>query len=139
MVKVQTPSAINRAPAIRFLTTREIDGIGIHAFPIDACVSPNPLLKRPVGQGDALISYKQTCFHAGRVPVRVRVLYHHSLNVGSAHPPQTQGKVQSAVSLALSGMYRLQTEALIGLMERQTTSKVPEELILPIIEGFDRW
>ena len=55
--------------------------------------------------------------------------YHHSLNVGSAHPPQTQGKVQSAVSFALSGIYRLQTEALTGLIERQTTSKVPEELI----------
>ena len=64
------------------------------------------------------------------VPVRVRVLYHHSLNVGSAHPPQTQGKVQSAVSLALSGMYRLQTEALIGFMERQTTSKLPSGIEL---------
>ena len=29
------------------------------------------------------------------------------LNVGSVHPPQTQGKVQSAVSLALSGIYLL--------------------------------
>ena len=65
--------------------------------------------------------------------------YHHSLYVGSAHPPHTQGKVQSAVSLALSGIYLLQTEALIGLMERQTTSKVPVELILPIMAGFDRW
>jgi hypothetical protein len=65
--------------------------------------------------------------------------YHHSLYVGSAHPPHTQGKVQSAVSLALSGIYLLQTEALIGLMERQTTSKVPAELILPIMAGFDRW
>ena len=58
----------------------------------------------------------------------VRGLYHHFLNVGSGHPPQTQGKVQSAVNLALSGMNRLQTEALIGLVERQTTSKVPDGL-----------
>jgi hypothetical protein len=41
---------------MRFLTSPGIDGIGIYAFPIDACVSPNPLLKRPVGQGDGLIS-----------------------------------------------------------------------------------
>ena len=72
-------------------------------------------------------------------PRSCAVSYHHSLNVGSAHPPQTQGKVQSAVSFALSGMYRLQTEGLIGLIERQTTSKVPAEFILPIMAGFDRW
>jgi hypothetical protein len=36
---------------------------------------------------------------------------HQSLNVGSMHPPQTQGKVQSAVRLALSGMYQLQASA----------------------------
>ena len=34
----------------------------------------------------------------------------------------------SAVSFALSGLYRLQTEALAGLSERQITSKLPEEL-----------
>ena len=72
------------------------------------------------------------------VPVRVRVLYHHSLNVGSAHPPHTQGKVQSAVSFALSGTYRLQTEALIGFMERQTTSNLPSGLSLPIMAGLER-
>src|ERR1700709_2905061 len=61
-----------------------------------------------------------------------------ALNVGSAHPPHTQGKVQSAVSLALSGIYLLQTEALIGLIDRQTTSKVPAELSLPIMAGLER-
>jgi hypothetical protein len=63
---------------------------------------------------------------------------YHSLNVGSAHPPQTQGKVQSAVSLALSGICLLQTEALIGLIDRQTTSKLPMGLSLPIMAGFER-
>src|ERR1700709_771293 len=47
-----------------------------------------------------------------------------SLNVGSAHPPHTQGKVQSAVSLALSGIYLLQTEALIGLIGRPIRREV---------------
>ena len=36
--------------------------------------------------------------------VECGTFHHQSLNVGSAHPPQTQGKLQSAVSLALSGM-----------------------------------
>src|ERR1700716_1367080 len=34
-----------------------------------------------------------------------QILDYQSLNVGSAHPPHTQGKIQSAVSLALSGIY----------------------------------
>jgi hypothetical protein len=61
-----------------------------------------------------------------------------SLNVGSAHPPHTQGKVQSAASPALSGIYLLQTEALIGLINRHTTSNVPEEFSMPIVAGLDR-
>jgi hypothetical protein len=65
-------------------------------------------------------------------------LDYHSLNVGSAHPPHTQGKVQSAVSFAPSGMYRLHTEALIGFMERQTTSNLPSGLSLPIMAGLER-
>jgi hypothetical protein len=63
---------------------------------------------------------------------------HQSLNVGSMHPPQTQGKVQSAVRLALSGMYLLQASARTGLIDCQMTSKVPEEFILPIMTGLDR-
>ena len=63
---------------------------------------------------------------------------HHSLNVGSMHPPQTQGKVQSAVRLALSGMYLLQASARTGLIDCQMTSKVPEEFILPIMTGLER-
>ena len=63
---------------------------------------------------------------------------HHSLNVGSVHPPQTQGKVQSAVRLALSGMYLLQASARIGLMDCQMTSKIPDEFILPIMTGLER-
>ena len=63
---------------------------------------------------------------------------HHSLNVGSVHPPQTQGKVQSAVRLALSGMYLLQASARTGLIDCQMTSKVPEEFILPIMTGLER-
>ena len=63
---------------------------------------------------------------------------HHSLNVGSMHPPQTQGKVQSAVRLALSGMYLLQAFARTGLIDCQMTSKVPEEFILPIMTGLER-
>ena len=63
---------------------------------------------------------------------------HHSLNVGSMHPPQTQGKVQSAVRLALSGMYLLQASARTGLIDYQMTSKVPEEFILPIMTGLER-
>src|SRR5262249_36816686 len=64
---------------------------------------------------------------------------HQSLNVGSMHPPQTQGKVQSAVRLALSGMYLLHASALTGLIDCQMTSKAPEELSLPIMTGLERW
>ena len=53
------------------------------------------------------------------------------------HPPHTQGNVQSAVRLALSGMYLLQASARTGLIDCQMISNVPEELILPIITGFD--
>ena len=63
---------------------------------------------------------------------------HQSLYVGSVHPPQTQGNVQSAILLALSGRYLLQTDALIGLIDRQTTSKVPVASSLPIMAGLDR-
>ena len=63
---------------------------------------------------------------------------YHSLNVGSMHPPQTQGKVQSAVRLALSGMNLLQASARTGLIDCQMTSKVPEEFILPIMTGLER-
>ena len=63
---------------------------------------------------------------------------HHSLNVGSMHPPQTQGKVQSAVRFALSGMYLLQASARTGWIDCQMTSKVPEEFILPIMTGLER-
>ena len=63
---------------------------------------------------------------------------HHSLYVGSMHPPQTQGKVQSAVRLALSGMYLLHASARIGLIDCQMTLKVPEEFILPIMTGLER-
>src|SRR5450755_491167 len=70
--------------------------------------------------------------------ILIETIYHQSLYVGSVHPPQTQGNVQSAVRLALSGRYLLQTEALMGLIDLQTTSKVPEELSLPIMAGFDR-
>ena len=63
---------------------------------------------------------------------------HQSLNVGSMHPPQTQGNVQSAVRLALSGMYLLQASALTGLIDCQMTSKVPEEFTRPIITGLER-
>jgi hypothetical protein len=64
--------------------------------------------------------------------------YHQSLNVGSVHPPQTQGKVQSAVRLALSGMYLLQASARTGLIDCQMTSKVPVKFILPIMTGLER-
>ena len=63
---------------------------------------------------------------------------HHSLNVGSMHPPQTQGKVQSAVRFAVSGIYLLQASARTGLIDCQMTSKVPEEFILPIMTGLER-
>jgi hypothetical protein len=63
---------------------------------------------------------------------------HHSLKVGSMQPPHTQGKVQSAVRLALSGIYLLQASALTGLIDRQMTSKAPEEFILPIMTGLER-
>ena len=62
-----------------------------------------------------------------------------SLKVGSVQPPHTQGKVQSAVRLALSGMYLLQASALTGLIDRQMTSNVPEASTLPIMTGLDRW
>src|SRR5215468_8503502 len=62
-----------------------------------------------------------------------------SLNVGSVQPPQTQGKVQSAVRLALSGMYLLQASPRTGLIDCQMISNVPEALILPIMTGFERW
>jgi hypothetical protein len=74
----------------------------------------------------------------GRCTNHSEFLDYHSLNVGSAHPPHTHGKVQSAVSFALSGMYRLHTEALIGFMERQTTSNLPSGLSLPIMAGLER-
>jgi hypothetical protein len=48
------------------------------------------------------------------------------LYVGSVQPPHTRGNVRSATRLALSGRYLLQTEALIGLIDRQTTSRVPD-------------
>jgi hypothetical protein len=54
------------------------------------------------------------------------------------HPPQTQGKVQSAVRLVLSGTYLLHASARTGLIERQITSKVPEEFIFPIMTGLER-
>jgi hypothetical protein len=63
---------------------------------------------------------------------------HQSLKVGVMHPPQTQGKVQSAVRLVLSGMYLLHASARTGLIERQITSKVPEEFIFPIMTGLER-
>ena len=40
--------------------------------------------------------------------------------------------------MALSGRYRLQAEALIELVDRQTTSKVPEASSLPIMAGLER-
>jgi hypothetical protein len=69
---------------------------------------------------------------------RKRQDFHHSLNVGSMHPPQTHGKVQSAVRLALSGRYLLQASARTGLVDCQMISKVPEEFILPIKTGLER-
>ena len=63
---------------------------------------------------------------------------HQSRNVGSVQPPQTQGKVQSAVRFALSGRYLLQGSARTGLIDCQTTSKFPEEFILPIMAGLER-
>ena len=69
------------------------------------------------------------------VTYRSKLSYHQSLNVGSVHPPQTQGNVQSAMRFALMGRYLLQTEALIGLIDRQTTSKVPEELRAGLEDG----
>ena len=75
---------------------------------------------------------------AARQEVRKRGDRHHSLKVGSMHPPQTQGKVQSAVRWALSGMYLLQASARTGLIDCQITSKVPDEFILPIMTGLER-
>jgi hypothetical protein len=87
--------------------------------------------------GDSITASTQIRFsvHTGIRKWRDR---HQSLNVGSMHPPQTQGKVQSAVRLALSGMYLLQASALTGLIDRQMTSKVPEGFILPIMIGLER-
>src|SRR6476660_414919 len=59
-------------------------------------------------------------FSVRSVTYRSKLSYHQSLNVGSVHPPQTQGNVQSAMRLALTGRYLLQTEALIGLIDLQT-------------------
>jgi pimeloyl-ACP methyl ester carboxylesterase len=78
------------------------------------------------------------CMSNAGVAVNAKNPYH-SLNVGSVHPPQTQGKVQSAVRLALSGRYLLQASARTGLIDCQMTSKVPEEFILPIMTGLERW
>ena len=64
--------------------------------------------------------------------------HYQSLNVGSTHPPHTQGKVQSAVRLALSGRYLLQASALTGLIDCQMMSNVPEEFTLPIMTGLER-
>src|SRR6266478_7829913 len=50
VVSAKTPSAINRAPAMRFLITPEIDGIGIYPCSINARILTKPLLKRPAGQ-----------------------------------------------------------------------------------------
>jgi hypothetical protein len=74
---------------------------------------------------------------ATREIARERQGLHQSLNVGSMHPPQTQGKVQSAVRLPLSGTYLLQASARTGLIDCQMTSKVPEEFILPIMTGLE--
>jgi hypothetical protein len=49
VVSAKTPSAINRAPAMRFLITPELDGIGIYPCSINAHFE-KPLLKRPAGQ-----------------------------------------------------------------------------------------
>src|SRR5712691_3780152 len=53
-------------------------------------------------------------------------------------PPHTQGKVQSAVRLALYGIYLLQASALTGLIDRQMTSNLPSASILPIMTGLER-
>jgi hypothetical protein len=45
-----------------------------------------------------------------------------TLYFGSVQLPQTHGKVQSAVSLALSGIYLLQASATIGSLVCHTTS-----------------
>src|SRR5712692_1052686 len=57
---------------------------------------------------------------------------------GSVQLPQTHGKVQSAVSLALSGMYLLQASAMTGSLVCHTTSNWPLAWISPIITGFER-
>ena len=62
-----------------------------------------------------------------------------SLKVGSVQPPHTQGNVQLAVRLALSGMNLLQASALIGLIDCQMTSNFPAASILPIMTGLERW
>src|SRR5258705_11739571 len=63
---------------------------------------------------------------------------HHSLKVGSMQPPHTQGKLQSAVRPALSGIYLLQASALTGLIDCQTMSNLPDASIFPIMTGLER-
>ena len=105
----------------------------------------NPRLAALEKRRDALLvvlgharQRKRVDVHMVWCPDWVRHVPHHSLYVGSIHPPQTQGKVQSAVRLALSGMYLLQASARTGLIDRQMTLKVPEEFILPIMTGLER-
>ena len=73
------------------------------------------------------------------VRLHSRSYSYQSLNVGSAQPPHTQGKVQSAVSFALLGKYLLQASALMGFIDCQTTSNSPVASILPIMTGLDKW
>lgn len=101
-------------------------------------------LPRPIGRDPPSLSFSKRGSRllqiAGSTSRRrlKRSDCHQSLNVGSTHPPQTQGNVQSAVRLALSGMYLLQASALTGLMDCQMTSKVPERFTLPIMTGLER-
>src|ERR1700761_319276 len=99
--------------------------------------SINPDQTKP-NMNMASASFSSSFFRKPRGVARKRRDRHHSLNVGSMHPPQTQGKVQSAVRLALSGMYLLQASARTGFIDCQMTSKVPEEFILPIMTGLER-
>src|SRR3954447_25050248 len=103
------------------------------------CLNPGgvKLIRRSI----IAVSPTRLIIPAARLPVvyRTKLSRHQSLYVGSVHPPQTHGNVQSAMRLALSGRYLLQTEALIGLMDLQTTSNVPVASSLPIIAGLDRW
>ena len=52
----------------------------------------------------------------------VRKRAYSTLYFGSVQLPQTHGKVQSAVSLELSGMYLLQASAMTGSLVCHTTS-----------------